>query len=771
MGVVYLARDLTLGRKVALKVVVSRKATTQEAISQFLLEAKATARLNHPHIVTVYGAGDVDGLPYMALEFLEGESLRDRAQRERMGVGAVLQTGRAIADALSAAHARKILHRDLKPENVMLPRDGRLRVLDFGLAQVLPRSPEEAARQTRSADSFDTAELARLGTPSAGAVGTIPYMAPEQWSQGSCTSAVDVWALGVLLFELLAGQRPYEGEWMTVAHSVVSDEPAPDLADVAPAIPEPVCALVARCLCKDPAGRPTAEEVLAELVQLTAARRSRGRENSESPYRGLLPFEPRHADLFFGRTLEIEAFLEKMREQALLPVVGPSGAGKSSFVMGGVVPVLLDRGDWSVLALRPGRRPLWTLASKLASGDSSWITRSSGKGDRRRTRDAWSDMVPQEAAGLCEYLRASPQGLGILLRKISADLRCSVLLVVDQFEEMFTLDIASESRRAFVDALLLAADDSEGPIRVVVTMREDFLGHLTENPGLSEAITRGVVVLPRPGAAALSEALTGPLEPFGHRFEDDGLVPEIVDAVLAEPGGLPMLQFVAQSLWELRDRDRKLLLRSAYETIGGVDGALATHAERTLQGLTSAQQRAARALLLRLVTDEQTRSVVSRDDLLHVTRGHTDTEIVLQQLVQARLLTVREGESRDGPPTLELVHEALIRHWERLQGWLAEDQEGHRLVHALGRAAREWEARGRPDSLLWRGEMLEEFRRWRRRSDSRLAGAEEVFTRRSLAAHGRRRWILVGSTVIAILMLLLFSIAQLRARRAADAAA
>ena len=137
MAEVYLARDTMLGRKVALKIIQPKRLEKKDAVERFLFEAKATAKFNHPHIVNIHGVGTSASGPYLALEYLEGQTLRERLEQERLSAKESIRIGKAIADALSTAHRKKILHRDLKPENVMLARDGRLRVLDFGLSCLL----------------------------------------------------------------------------------------------------------------------------------------------------------------------------------------------------------------------------------------------------------------------------------------------------------------------------------------------------------------------------------------------------------------------------------------------------------------------------------------------------------------------------------------------------------------------------------------------------------------------------------------------------------
>ncbi|MFH0901918.1 MAG: serine/threonine-protein kinase [Pseudomonadota bacterium] len=761
MGEVYLARDTLLNRRVALKIIHPRYLDSEEAVARFVREAQLTAGFSHPHIVTVHTVGRHEGRPYLAMEYLEGQNLRQRMQEERPGVRESLRIGLAIAQALVEAHRHRVLHRDLKPENVVLAKDGRLRIVDLGLAKVRTTGPREGIVAGSSARSGE-AELGSAGeggravaraversSDRAGHLSTLPhyataigtvqgtpaYMAPEQWRGEECSEAMDIWAFGVILHELIAGRRPYEGGKAFVAALVTGSEPVRALVPTQE-VPAELVELIGRCLEKDAARRPPAVQVVAAIEQLLTGGRRQG-SAEQSPFRGLFPFGERHADLFCGRDSEVAVFLESLREQAVLPVVGPSGAGKSSFVQAGVIPRLREQGAWTVLAVRPGANPFDALAARLVVGQSSRRMSESVASAIRVSKLRSLGHLPGADGGnatagmalletddvdaLANQLWRTPASLGVLLHDWAAEERCRVLLFVDQLEETFTMVADRAMQRAFLRAICGVADHPSSPVRAVFTVRDDFLGHVEGGPEVSTALTR-VFVLRRPGKEALEETLTRPLTTAGYAYDDPSLPAEMVDSVEGEPACLPLLQFAGQMLWERRDRNRRLLCRVSYQAIGGVAGSLAEHADGVLAAMTPGQVELARQLLLRLVTSAGTRRVVP---LAEVVAGlGPGVEEVLNKLTQARLLTVRravEAGRRQqggvkhrgvlgGEAVLELVHESLLRTWTRLARWLEESKEERVLLAEIGQAAELWERRGCRQEEAWQGDDLHEAR-------------------------------------------------------------
>jgi serine/threonine protein kinase len=264
MGEVYLARDTKLGRKVALKLLRPEMFDSSRAISRFQHEARAMARINHPNVVTIHAVGDHRGVPYVAMEFVRGESLYERLDGGQLEVDDVLRITIGITSALRQAHELGVVHRDLKPENVIASRDGEVRVLDFGLAKMLDIAVDESFAPTPIPDESEIATRvgARVGTPL--------YMAPEQWRCEAITDATDMWALGIMMHEMLCGRAPFRGADMAdLARKVCNaDEPAP----VHESISGPLREVVTACLNRDPAQRPSANEVLTSLRAVQEAR-------------------------------------------------------------------------------------------------------------------------------------------------------------------------------------------------------------------------------------------------------------------------------------------------------------------------------------------------------------------------------------------------------------------------------------------------------------------------------------------------------------------
>ncbi len=463
----------------------------------------------------------------------------------------------------------------------------------------------------------------------------------------------------------------------------------------------------------------------------------------ESPYRGLAPLTAADANAFFGREREVESFLNRLRSESLLVVVGPSGAGKSSFVQAGVAPQLGSH--FHPIVFRPGRTPLAALQAKLGSIGVA-------------TDDLSLERHAGEVAG---RVRTRAHALGTVL-----------LFVVDQFEETFTVGAASREERATFCAWLTAiASGASDPARVVLTLRDDFLSKVKEDGSLGDRLEPALALLGTPGPAELQRILVEPARRASFAFESKALVDEMVEAVRGQPGALALLSFAASKLWDSRDEQTHTLGAAAYHAMGGVAGALAQHGEEVLARMPSEQRALVRQAFRRLVTAEGTRAATRRDELLAVLGGNDAARTVVERLVAARLLVVAERE--DGATYVEVIHEALLGAWPRIAQWQREDADGNRVRDQIRAAAKAWEERGRPRGLLWRDELLDDFRRFRVQHSSDLTASEDAFGKASLAERGRGRRLRMG--VVALLAAAAVGTSyiawqQTLARRAAQAA-
>ena len=458
-------------------------------------------------------------------------------------------------------------------------------------------------------------------------------------------------------------------------------------------------------------------------------------ERDQAPYLGLAAFSIAEADRYFGREREVMECVNRLRVAPLVSVVGPSGAGKSSFVQAGLLPALAA--EWRHVVFRPGPSPLAAFAAALGS------------------------LGIEAPAGASSPLVAGLRGLG-----------GPVCVVVDQFEEVFTLCSGPEEQRAFAEALASCARSAAEPVRVVLTLRDDFLMRAEALFGAS-ALSPGLYLLGIPSRRELVRMIAEPARRAGFSFEDPNLPEEMVDEVADRPGALPLLSFAAAQLWAERDVHFRRLSRRAYEEMGGVTGALARHADVMVESMPREQERLVREAFRHLTTAEGTRAVLSRAELVQLLgpRG----EEVLERLLTARLLTASEGTAGD---QIEIIHEALISAWPRLLEWRREDAEGARLRDELRTAARQWEGRGRARGLLWRDEALAELRAWRARHQPSLTELEVAFADTSAAEAARTRRARRGllATVVlglcAAVAVLVWANARTRsARREADASA
>jgi eukaryotic-like serine/threonine-protein kinase len=386
----------------------------------------------------------------------------------------------------------------------------------------------------------------------------------------------------------------------------------------------------------------------------------------------------------------------------------------------------------------------------------------------------------EEQKKLVETLRHEPGHLGHVLRGRARRDGRRLLLFVDQFEELYTLVPDPAERAAFTACLSAVADDATSPLRVVLSIRSDFLDRIAEDQAFLSELTQGLFFLGAPNRDGLRDAIVQPAEMAGFRFELPATIDDMLDHLETTPGALPLLQFAATKLWDQRDKSRKLLTHASYAAMGGVAGALASHADRVVGELGAHKQPLIRALLLRLVTPERTRAIVPMSELRELSREVGEVQRLVDQMVDARLLVVQNLEGGKGS-TVEIVHESLVQGWPTLRRWLDENQDDAALVDQLRVAARQWQQKGRDAGLLWRGDTADEAKKFRKRYKGPLSDIERAFldavVHQQQAAARRRRVAVIagfvtlsGLVVAAVVIALYFQSAHKKMAKLTEAA-
>ena len=745
MGTVFLARDTKLGRRVAIKFLQ----TPQPELSQrFLVEARATARCSHENIVIIYEVGEHAQTPFMVLEYLQGSPLQKLIEGgQKLPVGRAIELIVPVVRALITAHEQGIVHRDLKPDNVFVTEHGTVKVLDFGIAKVVQdkagaREPSRdvVLPSAQEMQALGGQQITETGLTRHGAImGTMAYMSPEQWGIGGLEidHRTDIWAVGIMLYRMLSGRHPLHplrGQQLVI--TAMMDQPMPSIREAVPGLPNGLALAIDRCLKKPMELRYGDARELLRALEPFMPGRSATREIhvDQSPYAGLASFQENDAARFFGRNREIAAMVNKIRTQPMLAVVGGSGVGKSSLVRAGLVPALKRSGEaWEPVVVRPGRSPMTALAAILQP--------------LLATSNTIADEVERQAK-LIARLKQEPGYLGATLRAQAVRDNKRILLFIDQFEELYTNVADPEERLAFTRCLQGAADDPTAPVRIVLSIRSDFLDRVAEHPQFLAELNQGLFFVLPPNRDGLRDALVQPAEMAGYHFEDGAMVEDMLDHLAQTPGALPLLQFTAAKLWDARDQTRKLFTTASYQAIGGIAGALASHADSVLQKMTPQQQGLVKGLFLRLVTPERTRAVVSMKELEELHQDQAELKRTVEQLAYARLIVVQSADA-GGVSTVEIVHESLIHGWPALKRWLDDSGEDGVFMEQLRQAARQWQQKGHDAGLLWRGDIVTEARRFRARYRGELPWVQESFLRAVFDAHDRgvrrRRLAVVGS--------------------------
>ncbi|CAG1001284.1 Serine/threonine-protein kinase PrkC [Anaerolineae bacterium] len=723
-GEVYHAYQPGVRREVAIKVILPQYANEPEFIRRFEAEAQIVARLEHPHIVPLYDYWREPDGAYLVMRLLK-ESLRERLRRRALPLSETVRLVEQIAAALTVAHRSGIVHRDLKPANILFDGEGNAYLSDFGIAKVL-------AHSTRSAQTG-----AVVGSPA--------YLSPEQLGQGEITPSVDMYSFGILIYEALTGVHPFPPD-LTPTEMIAChlSQPLPLLAGTRPEFTPQLDAVIQKATAK------TAGDRFPNLLSLAAAFREAAGEQAlgtpyqerrltpmaledatwtpadqlialRNPYKGLRAFEEADAADFFGRATLVQQFLERLKENDRYPnflaVVGPSGSGKSSLVKAGLLPALrkgaiLGSEKWFMAHILPGAHPLEEIELALVR------------------------LATTPGLSLLTQLQENPRGLLRVVRKLFPD-KVTLLLVIDQFEEAFTMSRSAEETRFFLDSLYAAVTDPHSPLKLIITLRADFYDRPLMHQDFSQLMDSRTQVVTPLSPAEIEESICAPAAQVGVTLEP-GLAPLMVAEVSAQPGALPLLQYALTELFDARQDHH--MTQAAYQVLGGVSGALARRAEEVMSSLDPEAQAAAGQMFLRLVTlgesVEDTRRRALQSELLALSGDPKPMEAAIRAFGASRLLSFdRDPVSRT--PTVEVAHEAILREWSRLKGWLDERRSDIRQQRQLAAAATEWLASKREASYLLSGARLAQFEAWQAQNTVALTDTERGFLTASLAERAR----------------------------------
>ncbi len=452
------------------------------------------------------------------------------------------------------------------------------------------------------------------------------------------------------------------------------------------------------------------------------------------PYRGLLYFREEDAPFFFGREAAITQLASAIQQHHLVAVVGVSGSGKSSVVRAGLVPELRKARDrvWEVTTIVPTDRPVHALAAVLMP----FLEPDRSETDRFIETNKLAEAVLQGTVKLREVVDR------VVAKQPGTD---RLLLIADQWEELFTLCKDEAARRCFIDNILEATATTR--LSAVLTLRGDFFGRaITDYRPLSDRVQGAQVNLGPMKREELRLAIEEPAKQVGLSFEA-GLVELILEQVGDEPGHLPLVEFVLRRLWE--DRQGGQLHHAAYKAMGQLQGAIAQKAEALFSQLSDADQRKVQQIFLRLVRPGEGEADTRRRATL--AEVGAEEHRLVKKLADERLL-VTSQVTRGGEETIEVSHEALIRHWDRLKSWVDADRRFLLWQQRLRIVVDQYEENHKSADLLLRGFPLTEALEWLKNKPDSFAQRERQFVMASQTQMLRHRWRTVAMGLLALLV-------------------
>ena len=592
LGVVYRAYQPIMGREVALEVADPDLAASAEFARRFEADAALIAQLEHPHIVPLYDYWREPGGAFVVSRLMRGGSLDGALLRGTWHLEAVTTLIEQIGSALGVALRHGVVHGRLESGCIMLDEEGNAYLSNFLIGTGAGLEDSRELWGHTDDPRRDVRGLAHIALRALSAEGDM--------AAGEELNSIDAELLDVLRTAI---DPPVDGGY------------ADSVAFV--------------------------EAFLGAAASLGSATALRGPKVLSNPYKGLRSFGEADADDFFGREALTGAMVARISQPAahhrFLAVIGPSGSGKSSAVRAGLVPALRKgalpgSADWFIVEMLPGSNPWEELEAALLR------------------------IAVNPPTSLLDQLTSDVLGLHRAVKRVLPGSDAELVLVIDQFEELFTLVDNEETRWQFIDALVAAAEAPNSQLRLVITLRADFYDRPLRHVGLSGMVTDRMETVRPLTPEELDRAIAGPAERVGLEFET-GLEARIAADVADQPGALPLLQYTLTELFDRRDGATVTL--DGYQQLGGVHGALALRAEELYASLGSAAQAAARQLFLRMVAlgegTGDTRRRVLRGELTAIEGQRSGVEAVLDTFGRHRLLSFdpRSGnqkpDGRDRP--------------------------------------------------------------------------------------------------------------------------
>lgn len=808
-GAVYRAYQSTLGREVAVKVIPPTYSNHPEFIRLFEREAQLVSRLEHLHIVPIHDFWRDSEGAYIVMRWMRGGNLAEALHKSPFNLQSASQLLDQIASGLAAAHHQQINHRDLKPSNILLDEEGNAYLSDFRIAIDKEQYPMLRGNPFGSFGYLAPEQvLGQEATPQSDiySLGITLYEVLTGQSPFISQYSVDI--LYKQNEASLSGIKDLEEEVLEDVNQVIQKATAnnpklryQDAIAMAAAFRQAVGinnnahaveiieSLTLReheilhLLIEGYTNRQIAQELFVELptikwhisniykklnvrsrVQAIVRTRElnlivsssdiepRGRESSTSnitlpepvnPYKGLRSFEPADNHEFFGREVVIDYLLGELASASagqgsedknktagrFLAIVGASGSGKSSLIKAGLIPALwsgrLPGSDkWFVINMVPGSRPLENLETSL------------------------SRIKANQANSLRQHLDRDSLGLSRIANLILPSDDSELVVIIDQFEQLFTLVKDESIRSQFLALLEQAVKDIHSRVRVIITLRADYYDRPLRYSNFGRMIKNHLETLLPLSVEEMERAIVQPARQVEVELER-GLVPRIIEDINNQPGNLPLLQYALTELFD--QRDDRLLTHQVFELIGGVSGALVSRAEQLYLEQDDQGQEIIRQMFLRLVAVGE--SQIEEKAELHLT-PYTSRRVLLSELLSAaddpdllednietyvnyRLLTL-DHDPASRKPTIELAHEAIIEAWDRLHQWLEQSASDIRMQQQLIRAASEWEKAGRDDSFLLRGARLASFESWARKTQLNFTDEEKAYLSSSISAREAR---------------------------------